>query len=154
MSTRSCLDEPLNSLNKSTRNVGHSVLRINILKLAFLSLTHSGVATNGPELVTEADRPIDFLSVRDVPGVLGGVGSPTERASTSLDSDSLAGLRTSFTDTEIKMKEEEFVCDCYKLCLTRTNRPCSHCVVSQHSSGDARVIPSNLVLKLINKSSN
>lgn len=64
------------------------------------SLTHSGVATNGPELVTEADRPIDFLSVRDVPGVLGGVWSPVERASTSLDSDSLPGLRTSFKDTK------------------------------------------------------
>lgn len=63
------------------------------------SLTHSGVATNGPELVTEADRPIAFLSVRDVPGVLGGVASPADRASTSLVSDSLAGLRTSFTDT-------------------------------------------------------
>ena len=48
-----------------------------------------------------------FLSVRDVPGVLGGVGSPTERASTSLDSDSLAGLRTSFTDTsQTKMNKD------------------------------------------------
>ena len=68
------------------------------------SLTHSGVATNGPELVTETDRPIDFLSVRDVPGVLGGVASPGDRASTSLVSDSLAGLRTSFTDTRTKRK--------------------------------------------------
>ena len=70
-----------------------------------LSLTHSGVATNGPELVTEADRPIAFLSVRDVPGVLGGVGLPVERASTSLDSDSLPGLRTSFTDTKKQRKK-------------------------------------------------
>ena len=97
------LDEPLhvNSLkqlyNKCTTISTESYnLRV---RLGFLSLTHSGVATNGPELVTEEDRPMAFLSVRDVPGVLGGVGSPTERASTSLDSDSLAGLRTSFTDT-------------------------------------------------------
>lgn len=89
------------------------------MRLRFLLLTHSGVATNGPELVTEADRPIDFLSVRDVPGVLGGVGSPTERASTSLDSDSLAGLRTSFTDTaQTKMNNNQLVCVCDKLCLT------------------------------------
>lgn len=100
------------------RNVWQSVRRINILRLGFLSLTHSGVATNGPELVTEADRPMDFLSVRDVPGVLGGVGSPTERASTSLDSDSLAGLRTSFTDTEAKIQKKtlyDSVCVCDSL---------------------------------------
>ena len=69
------------------------------LSRIFLTLTHSGVATKGPELATDADRPIDFFSVRIVPGVLGGVTSPVDRASTSLDSDSLPGLRTSFTDT-------------------------------------------------------
>lgn len=57
------------------------------------------MATKGPELVTDEDRPIAFFSVRVVPGVLGGVTSPVDRASTSLDSDSLPGLRTSFTDT-------------------------------------------------------
>ena len=64
--------------------------------------------------MTEADRPIDFLSVRDVPGVLGGVGSPVERASTSLDSDSLPGLRTSFTDTTKQRKKMScnLVCVC------------------------------------------
>lgn len=85
------------------------------MTLRFLLLTHSGVATNGPELVTEEDRPIDFLSVRDVPGVLGGVGSPTERASTSLDSDSLAGLRTSFTDTAQTKKKNECLTNCLQL---------------------------------------
>lgn len=64
-----------------------------------ISSTHSGVATKGPELETDADRPMDFFSVRNVPGVLGGVTSPVERASTSLDSESLPGLRISFTDT-------------------------------------------------------
>lgn len=63
-------------------------------------LTHSGVATKGPELVREEDRPIAFFSVRAAPGVLGGVASPTDRASASLNSDSLAGLRTSLTDTK------------------------------------------------------
>lgn len=87
------------------------------MTLRFLLLTHSGVATNGPELVTEEDRPIDFLSVRDVPGVLGGVGSPTERASTSLDSDSLAGLRTSFTDTAQTKKKNECLTNCLQLTI-------------------------------------
>ena len=64
-----------------------------------ISRTHSGVATKGPELETDADRPMDFFSVRNVPGVLGGVTSPVERASTSLDSESLPGLRISLTDT-------------------------------------------------------
>ena len=58
------------------------------------------MATKGPELVTEEDRPIAFFSVRADPGVLGGVASPVDRASTSLNSDSLAGLRTSLTDTK------------------------------------------------------
>ena len=118
------LDEPLNSLkqlyNKCTTISTESYnLRV---RLGFLSLTHSGVATNGPELVTEEDRPMAFLSVRDVPGVLGGVGSPTERASTSLDSDSLAGLRTSFTDTAQTKMNKDVNLSCGYECDLQDNR--------------------------------
>ena len=66
------------------------------------------MATKGPGLAREEDRPMDFFSVRFVPGVLGGVTSPTERASMSLDSDSLAGLRTSLTDTRRQIEEGRF----------------------------------------------
>ena len=63
------------------------------------------MATKGPELVTEEDRPIALFSVRAGPGVLGGVASPVDRASTSLNSDSLAGLRTSLTDTKRRQEK-------------------------------------------------